>query len=124
MHTAAQCVLELAGFLIVAGGLFDLFAPRLPGNLLAICSGNSTAERLVRELLRALGGALSAIGSSVLAIALCGHLDRFRLLIVLVMVLPSEGINALGMYRVGSPWQFPAAFALLALVGVAAAWLS
>jgi len=119
LHRAGQSLLVIAGFLMAAGGLYDLLTPRLPGNLAAICAGAERAQKLVRELLRALGGALVAIGAGVVLIVFVrgNALGRFDLLLILVLVLPAEGINAMAMRRVASPWQIPAAFALLALVG-------
>jgi hypothetical protein len=124
MHTAARAVLVIAGLLIAMGGLYDLFTPRLPPNLLAICGVNHRAQSLVRELLRALGGALTAIGLSVCFIVLTASPipTQPQLGLILLLVLPAEGVNTLGMYRVGSPWRLPLAFALLTLVGVALAW--
>jgi hypothetical protein len=43
-------------------------------------------------------------------------------MLVLLLVLPSEGINSLGMHRVGSPFLVPLAFTLLTLLGVLLAW--
>jgi hypothetical protein len=40
---------------------------------------------------------------------------------VLLLVLPSEGLNALGMRRVGSPYYVPLGFIFLVMVGVAMA---
>lgn len=124
MHTAGRAVLVIAGALIAMGGLYDLLTPRLPPNHLAICGANHRAQSLVRELLRALGGSLAAIGLSVSFIVLTASplLTRTQVGLILLLVLPAEGVNALGMYRVGSPWQFPLAFALLTLIGAALAW--
>ena len=110
--------------LIACGGLYDLFTPHLSPNLLSICAGNAAAERLVRELLRALGGALVAIGVTVtLLVSLCGHpVSHFILIVTLILVLPAEGVNALSMYRVRSPYQVPLAFAVLTLIGVLLSW--
>jgi hypothetical protein len=96
----------------------------LPSNLAAICGNNEDARKLARELLRALGGALVAIGLTVaLLVANSGAPPRPRmLLLVLLLVLPSEGVNAFCMRRVGSPFYFPLAFAMLTLVGVVLAW--
>ncbi len=114
MHLAARTILAISGLMIALGGLYDLFTPRLPLNLLAICGVNHRAQTLVRELLRALGGALTASPVP----------THPELLFILLLVLPAEGVNAIGMYRVGSPWRFPFAFALLALIGVALAWIA
>jgi hypothetical protein len=110
--------------LIVLGGLYDIFAPRLPENLHAACGADERASRLVRELLRALGGALVAIGLAVAVLAAeFGLQDRREaLLLILLLVIPSEGINSFCMYRAGSPFYVPLAFLLLALLGVALAW--
>lgn len=120
MTTIARIVLESAAGLITLGGFYDLFVPRLPRNLLAICGGDERSLKLVRELLRALGGSLVAIGATV-AVLVSGAVvqDRQRTLAtVLLLVLPSEGVNAISMYRVGSPFLIPLAFIALTLVGV------
>jgi len=124
MALAARSILLTSGLLIAMGGLYDLFAPRLPLNLLAICGVNHRAQNLVRELLRALGAALTAIGFSVCAIALFGGPapSGLQLALILLLVLPAEGVNAYCMRRVGSPWRIPLAFAILAFLGVAMAW--
>ncbi len=117
-------ILELAGVLIAGGGLYDLFTPMLPPNLASTCSGNPRAERLVRELLRALGGALFAIGATVaVLVGLCGHpTSHTVLIIVLILVLPAEGANAFGMYRVASPYQIPLGFVALTIIGEFLCW--
>jgi len=117
-------ILETAGVFIAVGGLYDLLMPHLPPNLTAICAGNVLVERLVRELLRALGGALVAVGTTTsVLVAMCGRpLSHFVLILTLVLVLPAEGVNALGMYRVKSPYQIPLAFVALALIGVLLSW--
>jgi hypothetical protein len=110
--------------LITLGGLYDLFAPRLPSDLATCCIGNDRAQKLVRELLRALGGSLVAIGitAAILVAAAGTPIPSFTLMLILLLILPSEGINAFCMYRVGSPCYFPLAFALLSLVGVILGW--
>ncbi len=119
MQSAGRVILVVSGLLIFAGGLFDLLTPGLPGNLAAICAESERAAKLVRELLRALGGALVAIGAGVILIVFArgSSLGVLDLLLILLLVLPAEGVNAMAMRGVGSPWQFPAAFALLALTG-------
>lgn len=126
MDLAARLILLICGALIAFGGLYDLFTPRLPLNLLAICGVDHHAQALVRELLRALGGALTAIGFTVSTIALFAGpaLSNRDLTLVLLLVLPAEGVNAFCMRRVGSPWKAPAGFATLALLGVILAWLA
>jgi len=78
---------------------------------------------VIRELLRALGGCLVGIGAAVVILAnIVGHKhDSYAMSLVLILVLPSEGMNALGMYRVGSQFFVPLFFVLLTLVGVALA---
>lgn len=65
-----------------------------------------------------------AIGATTtILIAMCGRpVSHFVLIVALILVLPAEGMNALGMYRVGSPYQVPLAFAALALIGVFLCW--
>jgi hypothetical protein len=124
LPTIARIILYCAAALIAIGGLYDVFVPRLPSNLVAMCGGNERACKLVRELLRALGGSLVAVGATVaFLVSRLGVQDRPRILmLVLLLVLPSEGINSLGMYRVGSPFLVPLAFTLLTLLGVLLAW--
>ena len=124
MPTLARIMLYCAAALIAVGGLYDVFVPRLPSNLVAMCGGDERACKLVRELLRALGGSLVAVGATVaLLVSRLGVQDRPRtLMLVLLLVLPSEGINSFGMYRVGSPFLVPLAFTLLTLLGVLIAW--
>ena len=120
----AQIILETAAELITLGGLYDLFVPRLPPNLAAICGENLQERRLVRELLRALGGSLVAIGVavSILVAVSPQPMQPLTLIVVLRLVLPSEGINAFCMFRVCSPFYVPLTFAILTLVGALLGW--
>ena len=124
MALTARVIVLFSGALIAFGGLHDLLSPRLPLNLLAICGVSHRVQSLVRELLRALGGALTAIGFSVCTIALfAGPIpSNLDLALILLLVLPAEGVNALGMYRVGSNWRIPLLFASLTILGVVLAW--
>jgi hypothetical protein len=124
MSLSGRLLLETAAGLITAGGLFDVFVSRLPKNLAALCGEDERAVRLVRELLRALGGALVAIGLAVFALAATSGVETemISLIVILVLVVPAEGLNAFCMYRVGSPFYIPLAFILLTLLGVTLAW--
>ncbi|MBB5340530.1 hypothetical protein [Tunturiibacter gelidoferens] len=121
MLTIGQAVLEGAGSLIALGGLYDVVVPRLPANLAVVCAGDPRSSKLVRELLRALGGALVGIGVSVVVLASrLGAADRALLkLLIFLLVLPSEGANAFGMFRVGSPYYVPLALIVITLAGLA-----
>jgi hypothetical protein len=44
------------------------------------------------------------------------------LILVLLLIVPAEGINAFCMYRVRSPFLVPLAFTLLTALGVLVAW--
>lgn len=103
------------------GGLYDVCTRRLPPNLLRSCAGNQPACNVIRELLRALGGCLIAIGAAVGVLANSGGREHntYALTLIIILVLPSEGMNAVGMYRVESPFFVPLIFILLTLVGVA-----
>jgi hypothetical protein len=119
-------MLEAAAILVTLGGLYDVFVPRLPPNLIALCGSDESACKLARELLRALGGSLVAIGLTVgvLVVSTPVQAPAHTLVLVLLLVLPSEGINSFCMCRVGSPFYVPLGFALLALLGVVLAWPS
>ncbi len=123
MHLSSQIALILAGTGIALGGLYDLYTPRLPLNLASKCSGNEPASIVVRELLRALGACLVAIGAVVVILAVRGR-DPDSLLLILILVLPSETVNAVGMYRAGSRYVIPLVFILLTLLGSALAVLA
>jgi uncharacterized protein YjeT (DUF2065 family) len=122
--TLAQIMLYSAAALIALGGLYDVLVPKLPSNLARMCGGDEQACKLVRELLRALGGCLVAIGVTMaLLVSRFGVPGSRRLLVVvLVLVLPSEGVNAFCMYRVGSPYLVPLGFAVLTMAGVFLEW--
>lgn len=102
------------------GGLYDVFTPRLPPSLQNKCAGDKRGLVAIRELLRALGGCLIAIGAAVVVLAttLTPHQSSKSLALILLLVLPSEGMNAFGMRRVGSPYLIPLFFILLTAVGV------
>jgi hypothetical protein len=123
LYTHSRIVLTVAGVCIAFGGLYDAFTPRLPANLIIRCDGNQQAARVIRELLRALGGCLIGIGAAVgiLANVVANKHESYAIILVLILVLPSEGMNTLGMYRVGSPFIVPLLLILLTLVGVALA---
>jgi hypothetical protein len=124
MSLLARLVLEIAAALIALGGLYDLLTPKLPANLVALCGGNEQACRLARELLRALGGALFAVGAAVSVLVSAPNALGIQdtLLLVLILVVPAEGINTICMYRVRSPWYVPLGFLLLTGTGVLLAW--
>ncbi len=117
-------MLNSAAALIVLGGLYDLLTPKLPPNLAAICGDNDRARKLVRELLRALGGSLIAVGATIAALVNTStpETTHRNLLLILLLVVPSEGINSLSMRKVGSPFFIPLAFLLLTVLGVVLAW--
>src|ERR1700744_6388027 len=115
MSTIARIVLNSAAALIVLGGLYDLLTPNLPPNLAATCGDNNRAKRLVRELLRALGGSLVAVGATIAALVNPSTPQTLHrtLLLVLLLVIPAEGVNSISMRKVGSPFYIPLAFLLL-----------
>src|SRR5579863_1948567 len=124
MSPIARIVINSAAALIVIGGLYDLLTPKLPPNLAATCGDNDGAQKLVRELLRALGGSLIAVGATVAALVNTSTptTTRRTLLLVLLLVVPAESINCFSMRKVGSPFYVPLAFLLLTVLGVALAW--
>jgi hypothetical protein len=126
LHTIGQIALNLAAALITSGGLYDVCISfqKLPANLSTMCGGNPLAAKLARELLRALGGCLVAIGLTTAALVNLdiGYDRRSRLAVVLLLVVPSEGMNAICMYRADSPYYVPLGFVLLVLLGVLLSW--
>jgi hypothetical protein len=102
----SRVVLTVAGGCIASGGLYDVCTRRLPPNILRSRAGNQLACNVIRELLRALGGCLIAIGAAVgvLANSVDREHDAYALTLIIILVLPSEGMNAVGMYRVRSPF--------------------
>ena len=124
MSLIARIVLNIAAAFIFLGGLYDLLTPKPPPNLTAICGENDRAKKLVREFLRALGGSLVAIGATVAALVNTADPQSLRrtLLLILLLVVPAEGINAISMRKVGSPFYVPLAFLLLTVLGVLLAW--
>lgn len=124
MWNPGRIILELDAALITAGGLFDVLTPRLPSNLVRICGLDEGARRLARELLRALGGSLIAIGATTACLVwkAGGNPPSSTLLLILLLILPAEMVNTVGMFRVGSPFYFPLAFILLTLLGAALWW--
>ena len=125
MYLYSGIVLTGAATCIALGGLYDVFTPQLPPNLASRCSGNEDGRIAIRELLRALGGCLVGIGAAVgiLATTLVRQNDAHTVALILTLVLPSEGMNAIGMHRVGSPYVVPLFFILLTVSGAALAML-
>jgi len=121
LYIYSQIVLTLAAVGIAMGGLYDALTRRLPPNLQSRCAGNQEAMIAMRELLRALGGSLICIGATVaiLARSFARDHDRRKLILILGLVLLSEGVNTLSMYRVRSPYLIPLCFVALTLTGVA-----
>ena len=126
MYFYSRVTLMIAAVCIALGGLYDVFTPRLPANLAARCSGNEAAGTAIRELLRALGGCLVAIGAAIAGVVTSMDLRQGRraIALILTLVLTSEGLNAVGMRRIGSPYPIPVCFILLTIVGATLALLA
>jgi hypothetical protein len=121
MYVYSRIVLLIAAVCMAIGGLYDVFTPRLPANLRVSCNGNQKAAVVIRELLRALGGSLFAIGVSVGLLAnhfARGH-DPRTLAVIAFLVVPSETANVFGMCRARSPYRIPLFFLVLTVAGVA-----
>lgn len=122
-------LLYVAGSLVIAGSIYDLFVPTVSANILAYqgVTQATIAPRVAAldlGLLRALGGCLLAIGATALVLV-HGPIQRgerwaMRALVLLVGV--SEGINASQMIRFGSPFYAPLTFVGIMLVGVGLVW--
>ena len=102
-----------------------MLIPAVPSNLLDYLAVARTEappqlSSLLLGLLRALGGCLLAIGITGLFI-INGPLkrgERWASWAIVILIGLSEGINASQMWRFGSPYYFPLAFATLTVLGV------
>ena len=118
-------ILNCAAVLVMLGGCYDMLIPAVPPNLLVYLGVPKTdlsphLSSLILGLLRALGGCLLAIGITALLI-INGPLkrgERWAAWALLILICISEGINASQMWRFGSPYYVPLAFAALTVVGV------
>jgi hypothetical protein len=122
-------LLYVAGSLVIAGSMYDLFVPTVPANHMAYL-GVSPATMPTRfaaldlGLLRALGGCLLAIGATALVLV-HGPIrrgERWALFALVILVGVSEGINSYQMSRFGSPFYGPLTFVGLMLIGVGLVW--
>ena len=127
---AGLLLLNVAAALIVVGGLYDIFTPTMPAHELefirrAGADPSSGAVVLSRELLRALGGALTAIGLATLVLVNVPFRrgERWAGWTIATVVVVAEGVNAVGMARVGGPFWAPIAFIGLVLAGLVIARL-
>ena len=122
-------LLYVAGSLVIAGSMYDLFVPTVPANLLAYqgvtqATIDPRVAALDLGLLRALGGCLLAIGATALVLV-HGPIrrgERWAMLALVMLVGMSEGINASQMVRFGSPFYAPLTFVGVMLAGVGLVW--
>ena len=128
-RTIGMGLLYVAGTLVIAGSMYDLFAPTVPANLLAYQGATQATidpkvAALDLGLLRALGGCLLAIGVTALVLV-HGPVrrgERWALPALVVLVGVSEGINSYQMARFGSPFYAPLTYVGIMLVGVGLVW--
>jgi hypothetical protein len=122
-------LLYAAGSMVIAGSMYDLLVPRLPGNLLAYqgvtqATIDTRVATLDLGLLRALGGCLLAIGATALVLVhgpiRCG--ERWALLTLVMLVGVSEGINSYQISRFGAPFYAPLTYMGIMMVGVTLVW--
>ena len=124
-------LLYVAGSLVIAGSMYDLFVPILPANLLAYqgvtqATIDTRVATLDLGLLRALGGCLLAIGATALVLV-HGPIrrgERWALLTLVMLVGVSEGINSYQMARFGAPFYAPMTYVGIMLVGIGLVWSS
>jgi hypothetical protein len=123
-RTFGLTLLNIAGILVIVGGLYDLLVPSVPLNHLAYL--DATDEQLDQRLaeldlamLRSIGGCLLAIGATTLVLT-NGPIrrgEKWSRFTVAVLVGVSEGNNAYRMFPFDSPWYGPLGFAVLAVTG-------
>ncbi len=121
----ASLLLYLSAALVLIGGCYDLLVQAPPAHHLTYLE--SAAEELdprvvtlMTALLRALGGALLGLGLAAMVLIRCGIFrgHDWAALALALMIGTSEGVNALQMYRVGSPYWAPLGFIGLMLLGL------
>ncbi len=118
-------LLYVAGSLVIAGSMYDLFVPSLPANLLEYqgvtrVTIDTRVAALDLGLLRALGGCLLAIGATALVLV-HGPIrrgERWAMLTLVMLIGVSEGINSYQMARFGSPFYAPLTYVGIMLIGV------
>ena len=118
-------ILDCAAVLVMLGGCYDMLMPAVPSNLLSYLAVTKAEmsphlSTLLLGILRALGGCLLAIGITALLI-INGPVrrgERWAKWTLLILIGPSESINASQMWRFGSPYYAPLAFVALTAVGV------
>ena len=122
-------LLYVAGSMVIAGSMYDLFVPSLPANLLAYqgvthATIDTRVATLDLGLLRALGGCLLAIGATALVLVQgpIRRSERWALLTLVMLVGVSEGINSYQMARFGAPFYAPLTYMGIMLVGVGLVW--
>jgi len=123
-------LLNASALLVVVGGLYDVLTPGVPSHEIEFLRSmgeqpGPASLRLFRELLRALGGALIGVGVGMFALVNLPFRrgERWAAWTIGVLICASEGINAVGMARVGGPFWAPLTFVLLALLGLAVAYV-
>ena len=123
-------LLNVSALLVVAGGLYDVLTPSVPSHELeylhSMGEGPGPASvMLFRELLRALGGALIGVGVSLLALVNLPFRrgERWAAWTIGVVIVASEGINAIGIARIGGPFWAPLTFVTLALLVLGLAYV-
>lgn len=126
MRRAGVVLLYVVASAIALGGLGDLTIRQLFAvHTRYLTSGGAATipaetSSLVIHLLHALGGGLVGIGLASLALT---HFavrkgERWAAWTILVIIVASEGMNAVGMYATGSFWYIPLAYIAIALAGV------
>jgi len=123
-------LLNVSALLVVAGGLYDVLTPSVPSHELEFLRSmgeppGPASLTLFRELLRALGGALIGVGVSLLALINLPFRsgERWAAWTVGLVIVVSEGINAIGMAKIGGPFWAPLTFVTLALLGLGLAYV-
>ncbi len=126
-RAAGHRVAQLGAVLMIAGGVFDMsLGELLPHHAAVLAAGYGAvppeAAGLILALLRALGGALAAVGIAVLILLRFGSRTGSRLAYAgaALTAVIAEGPNVLGILSTGSPlFVAPLAFMLLVVAGSA-----
>ena len=123
-------VLNVGAVLLTLGGLYDLLTVSIPELWSGVLGQSATnlppqVARLLLALLRALGGALVAIGLGTLVL-INGPFrrgDRWAAVAIVLLVVVAEANNAIQMWTTGATYYWVTlVYVVLVLAGVALAY--
>ena len=121
----ALILLWFVAFVQIIGGIYDIALPSMPSWHLVFLGAESDtidSRKVALDLAQmdAIGGGLLAIGVAIV-ILVAGPLQRndvWAKFVILALVLIGNGLNAYGMFQVGSPYPVPLVLIALTLLAL------